>query len=314
MRGLLWVSLAQAQIKEFYLTCNQTDFEYIYDNYEQNIYIPATLEYNGTVWNNVSIRIRGDGSRQLPKKSLKLRFDEGAYIDGRASLNINAEYQDKSYVQQYLASRLMKESGQVCFDAEHIRVHLNGSFLGLYLLVEPVNERFFQVRGMDPEGATYKASLDGSCLSIFDQPQYHWDQETGPDVNSADLQQLIDELNETPQSEYANWAEEVFNREEMVNIIAMNILLSLGSTYYHNYFMHHDPASDKWMMLPWDMDKSLIYYGALFPYQRSSNVWMPDNPFHEKALSDDDLLADIRARISELNVYFQHQPCRSDSR
>ena len=299
---LLWVSLTQAQIKEFYLTCNQTDFEYIYDNYEQNIYIPATLEYNGTVWNNVSLRIRGDGSRQLPKKSLKLRFNEGAFVDGRTSLNINAEYQDKSYVQQYLASRLMKESGQVCFDAEHIRVHLNGSFLGLYLLVEPVNERFFQVRGMDPEGPTYKASLDGSCLSIFDQPQYHWDQETGPDVNSADLQQLIDELNETPQSEYASWAEEAFNREEMVNIIAMNILLSLGSTYYHNYFMHHDPASDKWMMLPWDMDKSLIYYGALFPYQRSSNVWMPDNPFHEKALSDDDLLADIRARISELNV------------
>lgn len=289
-----------AQIKEFYLTCNPADFEYIYDNWEQDIYIPATLEYSGTVWNNVSIRIRGDGSRALPKKSLKLRFNEGAYIDGRTSLNINAEYEDPTYIQQYLAARLMQESGQACFDTEHIRLYLNGNFYGLYLLIEAVDERFLQTRGLDPEGATYKAALDGSSLSIFDQPQYHWEQKTGPDVNMADLQQLIDELNSTPQAVFSNYIDEDFNRDEVVNMIAMNELLSLGSTYYHNYFMHHEPAQDKWMMLPWDMDKTLLYYGSGMSYHRSSRVWEPDNPYHEKTIHDEQLLAEIRARIVEL--------------
>ncbi|MCB0754087.1 MAG: CotH kinase family protein [Flavobacteriales bacterium] len=300
---LLFLSFANfsvAQLKEFYITCNPADFQYIYDNYEQDIYIPATFEFNGTVWNNVSIRIRGDGSRTLPKKSLKLRFNDGAYIDGRTSLNINAEYEDPTYIQQYLASRLMQESGQYCFTAEHVRVYLNGTFFGLYLLNEAVDERFFEIRGLDPNGATYKAALDGSSLSIFDQPQYHWEQKTGPDVNMADLQVLINELNSTPQAEFGNYIDQSFNRSEVVNMITMNELLSLGSTYYHNYFMHHEPNADKWMMLPWDMDKTLLYYGSGFPYHRSSRVWEPDNPYHEKSIHDDQLLSEIRARIVTL--------------
>lgn len=299
---LLWTNLLNAQIKEFFLTCNPTDFEYIYDNYEQDIYIPATLEFDGTVWSNVSIRIRGDGSRVYPKKSLKLRFNEGAYIDGRSSLNLNAEWEDQSYIQQFLASRIMQESGQYCFDTEHVRLYLNGSFLGLYLLIEAVDERYFQVRGLDPNGATYKAALDGSSLSVFDQPQFHWEQKTGPDVNMADLQLLIDQMNAASQESYGEFVNQVFEREEVVNIIALNVLLSLGSTYYHNYFMHHEPSANKWMMLPWDMDKTLLYYGSSFPYHRSSRTTEPDNPFHEKAIQDPQLLSEIRTRVETLQA------------
>lgn len=294
-----WFS-SNAQIKNLYLTCDPADFQFIYDNWQDDIYIPAQLQYESTVWNNISIRIRGDGSRQYPKKSLKVRFNEGAYIDGRTSINLNAEWEDQSYIQQFMASRLMQESGQVCFNTEHVRLHLNGEFFGLYLLIEAVDERFYSIRGMNPNGPTYKAALDGSSLSIFDQPQYHWEQKTGPDVNFADLQEFIDELNDAPQASFGDYVDETFVREEVVNIIAMNILLSLGSTYYHNYFMYHNPDDDKWMMLPWDMDKTLLYYGAGFPYHRSSRPWEPDNPYHEKAIHDPQLLSEIRARIVQL--------------
>ena len=292
----------KAQIKEFFITCDPADFQFIYDNFDQDIYIPATFEYNGTLWSNVSIRIRGDGSRQFPKKSLKIRFNDGAYIDGRTSLNINAEWEDQSYIQQSIASRLMRESGQACFNTEHVRVYLNGTFYGLYLLVEAVDERFFEVRGLDPTGNTYKASLDGSSLSIFDQPQYHWEQKTGSNVNMLDLQQLINAINDQPQATYGDLVNDIFVRTEVVNIISLNILLSLGSTYYHNYFMHYEPSQNKWMMLPWDMDKTLSYYGSGFPYHRSSTIWMPDNPYHEKAIHDDALLSEIRSRIVGLDA------------
>ncbi|MFM1876317.1 MAG: hypothetical protein RL266_2054 [Bacteroidota bacterium] len=291
-----------AQIKEFFINCDPADFQFIYDNYEQDIYIPATFEYDGTTWSNVSIRIRGDGSRQFPKKSLKVRFNEGAYIDGRTNLNINAEWEDQSYIQQSIASRLMRESGQACFTTEHVRIYLNGSYFGLYLMVEAVDERFFEIRDLDPNGNTYKASLDGSSLSIFDQPQYHWEQETGANLNMLDLQQLINAINDEPQATYGNLVNDLFNRSEVVNLISMNVLLSLGSTYYHNYFMHHEPAQDKWMMLPWDMDKTLSYYGSNFPYHRSSTIWMPDNPYHEKAIHDNGILNEIRSRIIVLDA------------
>jgi len=299
---ILSVPNADAQIKELHLTCNQTAFDYIYANYDQDIYIAATLEYNGTIWNDISIRIRGDGSRVFPKKSLKVKFNSGAYIDGRTAFNLNAEWEDPTYLQQFLASRLMRESGQVCFTSEHVRLYLNGDFFGLYLLNESVDEHFFATRDMDPNGTTYKAALDGSSLSIFDQTHYHWEQKTGPDINMSDLQTLIDEINWVPQSEYGSFANQTFMRDEVVNIIAMNELLSLGSTYYHNYFMYHDLNSGKWMMLPWDMDKTLLYYGHGYPYHRSSRNWTPeaDNPYHEKAIHDDDLLSEIRTRIASL--------------
>ncbi|MBL4587068.1 MAG: CotH kinase family protein [Flavobacteriales bacterium] len=118
----------------------------------------------------------------------------------------------------------------------------------------------------------------------------------------TDLQQLIDDLNNEPQVSYSSFVNETFYRSEVVNLIAMNILLSLGSTYYHNYFMFHDPNSTKWSMLPWDMDKTLSYYGSGFPYQRSSTIWVPDNPYHEKAIHDDQLLAEIRQRIVSLDA------------
>ncbi|MBL4587069.1 MAG: CotH kinase family protein [Flavobacteriales bacterium] len=170
---LLLISLAltgNAQIKEFNLTVDPADFQYIYDNYEQDNYVPATFSYNGTTWADVSIRIRGDGSRVYPKKSLKIRFNQGEYIDGRVSLNLNAEWEDQTYIQQSLASILMQASGQVCFKTEHVRLSLNGNFLGLYLLIEAVDEHFLAARGMNTLGYTYKAALDASSLSVFDVP------------------------------------------------------------------------------------------------------------------------------------------------
>jgi hypothetical protein len=194
----------------------------------------------------------------------------------------------------------MYESGQTCFEAEHVRILLNGGFLGLYLLVEAVDDHFLEARGMDTLGNTYKASLDGSSLSIFDDPEYHWEQKTGEDINMADLQLLIDGLNQTSQADYSSFVNSVFNRAEMVNILTMNTLLALGSTYYHNYFMHHNPSTNKWSMLPWDMDKTLSYYGATFPYHRSSTIWVPDNPMLERAIISDDLLIEIRQRVVTL--------------
>jgi spore coat protein H len=299
---LLSAQAVLAQIKEFSITCDPANFQTIYDNYDQDIYIPATFEYDGTVWPNVSIRIRGDGSRVYPKKSLKVRFNQGQYVDGRASLNLNAEWEDQSYIQQFLASRLMKESGQACFTTEHVRLKLNGTFFGLYLLIEAVDERFLNVRGIDTLGATYKAALDGSSLSIFDEPLYHWEQKTGNDVSMVDLQQLIDGLNSEPQGSFPDFVDEHFNREELVNVLAMKTLLALGSTYYHNYFMYHEPTTNKWSMLPWDMDKTLSYYGSGLPYHRSSTYWTPDNPVLEKSVQSDQLLQEILLRVEELEA------------
>ncbi len=289
-----------SSITNYFITCDPADFDYLYDNYLLNDYMPATLSYNGQHWPDVGIRIRGDDSRSLEKKSLKMKSST-LFANGRETINFNAEYLDNTYVQQFLSSYLMRESGQPVFSTEYARLYLNGEFLGLYLNVENVDEDFLTLRNMDSKGNLYKATHDGATLSIYDDIYTCWEKKTNTDSDWSDLVQLHHDMNTVSDEDYYDFVLKTFDYEKMINIIAMNMLISNRSTYYHNYYLYHDiNGTNKWMMLPWDLDKTIGIYDNTFPYQQSSNVKMPDNPFLERALLDPKIFYDIRQKVDEL--------------
>nr|NQU90970.1 lamin tail domain-containing protein [Bacteroidota bacterium] len=86
----------------------------------------------------------------------------------------------------------------------------------------------------------------------------------------------------------------------MINIIACNMVLSNQSTYYHNYYMYHDiNGGGKWEMMPWDLDKTLSVY-SWRNHTYSSAPWAPDNPFLERAILNETIMADIKSRANEI--------------
>ena len=289
----------QGQVKEYFISCNPEDFNYIYANYWEDIYIPVTITYNDATWTDTKMRIRGDGSRQFPKKSLKVKFDSIPFINGRYELNFNAEWEDKSYMRAFISSRVFRNAGQRCFDNDYARLYLNGEFLGLYCYVENVDEQFLEANNYDPTGNLYKAAVDGACLSIYDNIVTFWEQETG-DGNKEDLVAFINQINSVSDADYLEFCQETMDYNQMVNIIACNMILSNQSTYYHNYFMFHDVnGNNKWEMMPWDLDKTLSVY-AWKNYTNSSAPWVPDNPFLERALLNNTIFSDIRTRVQEI--------------
>jgi parallel beta-helix repeat protein len=302
-------SVAFSNVKEYYINCNPQDFEDIYKNPYLDKYIPITLTYKGKTWDNLRMRIRGDDTRVHPKKSLKIKFDGEAFENGRDVLNFNAEYEDPTYICQYLSSLTFRKLGYPCFEAEHARLYLNGRFLGLYLRIENVDAAFLKSRNLDPTGNLYKATEDDASLSIYDDVNTLWEKKTNENLGREDLQKLIDSLFYVPDGEYERFAKTTFDYEKMVDIIAVNMLIAHGSTYYHNYFMYHDIfGSDNWIMMPWDMDKTFSMYGFLYPYHRSSSYTSPDNPFFERALLCEPIFNDIRNRITDLkNVFFNNE-------
>ncbi len=289
-------------VKEYFITCDPGEYAMIYERFNENIYIPATFTYETITWNDVRIRIRGDGTRGYNKKSLKIQFDGDPFSNGRDELNLNAEYLDKTYMRTYLSSRLMSEAGLTCFATEHIRLYVNGQYAGLYVSIENVDGDFLKSRGLDRKGNLYKASTDGSALSIYDDVyEYYWEKKTNKSKGREDLAMLIDSLNSTPDEEYYDMTRRLFNYDEMITIISMNMLLANGSTYSHNYYMYHDiHGSGKWSMLPWDLDKTFGYYWYNYSHQQSSGPAVPDNPFLERAILDDRIMADIENRVDEL--------------
>jgi len=288
-----------SQIKEFYITCDPEDFVYIYENYTEDIYIPVILSYEGTEWPDTYMRIRGDGSRHFPKKSLKIKFSGEPFLNGKDKLNFNAEYDDKSYIRSYMATRVFEMAGQTCFSAEHIRLFLNGDFLGLYVMIENMDSKFLESHNYDPQGNLYKATVDGACLSIYDDLENFWEQKTGSG-NKEDLAQFIDDINQVTINDYKDFCSQIMNYEQVVNIIACNMVTSNTSTYYHNYYMFHDThGTGLWEMMPWDLDQTFSV-NAWRNHTYSSPPWTSDNPFLEKAILNEDMMNDIRGRVNEI--------------
>lgn len=288
------------EIKEYYIECDADSFNYIYENFNQDIYISSTLTFEGETWNDTRIRIRGDSSRELPKKSLKLKFDTGTFVNGRESLNFNADYGDKSYLNSILSSFLMRESGQISFEAEPAKLYLNGEYLGFFIRIENIDDDFLEANALSKNDNLYKATRDGATLSIYDDAFLYWEKKTNDESIRDDLEILMSEVNAVSDSDFYNFFVQNTFYDQMVNIYAMNILLSNGSTYYHNYYLYHDLEASKWLMLPWDMDKTFYTYGSNLIYNHGSNTWESDNPLHQRALIDPQIFSDIQTRIDEL--------------
>jgi len=295
----LFSSLAFSQVKEYFIECDPDDFAYIYEHFEDDIYIPISISYDGTTWTDTEMRIRGDGSRYLPKKSLKVRFNGEPFANGRDKLNFNAEYEDKSYIRAFMSSRVFRMAGQKCFDTDFARLYLNGDFLGLYQMTENMDDFFLEANGYDPEGNLFKATRDGACLSIYDDLTNFWEQKTGSG-NKEDLALFIDEINQVSVDDFHAFCSSQLNYDVMVNMIACNMVLSNQSTYYHNYYMFHDVGGNgKWEMLPWDLDKTFSVY-SWRNHTYSSARWTPDNPYLEKAILNPEMMDDIKARANEI--------------
>ena len=295
------ISIFGQVLDEYFVTCNADSFNYIVDNPFEDHYILITFTYQNKTWTNVRLRIRGDSAREYPKKSFKIKFGGERFLDEREEINLNADYLDKSYLHSILASRLMRESGQPCFEAEPTRLFINEHFYGLYICVENVDEDFLLAHSLDPDGNLYKAAMDGASLSIYDEIDYHWEKKTNKSADSKDLENLIRQMNRVADSNYYDFALQYFDYEKMINIIAMNMLLANGSTYYHNYYLFHDKNFlEKWIMFPWDLDLTFDLYGVNYPYHRSSGYGVPDNPFLERALLCEPIFNDIQHRIEEL--------------
>jgi len=289
-------------IKEYHIECDEAELKNIHENFKENTYIQIKIKYLGEAV-TARMRIRGDTSRKDPKKSLKIKFDSLLIKDIPKTLNLNAEYADKTYIRQYLSSILMQNSGQICFNAEHVKVFINGKFHGLYLQVENMDKYFLSRNNLSAKGNLYKATKDGASLSIFDDFDAKWEKKTNKKSDHNDLTQLIEDINTVPDNEFHDYIKRTFEYNELVNILALNMFLSNNSTYYHNYYLYHDLYNTgKWKMIPWDLDKTLSYYNWMpYTYHKTSSEWESDNPLVERAILCTPIFEDIKKRINELH-------------
>jgi len=281
--GLLLFS----QVPQYSITCDAARFDYMMDNWEEEITISCTVEHQDEVYDNCLMRIRGDTSRGFRKKSYRIEFPSDNPLEGRTSWNFNADFLDHSYTKSWLFSRILSNMGFPCFQVTHAVLSVNGDNRGLFLRVEPVNKTFLTRIGFDTEGNLYKAARDGSCANIYDDVDSVWAKKTNGSSGMNDLIQLITEVEYTDHTSFQSYMDSTFTMYGpygLIRMLAINAALANNSTYYHNYYLFHDvDGTGLWTMLPWDVDK-ILYNNLGIGYGACTTRYWFDNPLNARTL------------------------------
>ena len=258
---LLAAPLATQELRDYFVSSDQAEFDYIIANPFEDNYIDCAFEYNDSIWTDTRIRIRGESSREYPQKSFKINFDADNRFFGRDKINLAAEWTDPSFCREYLSYDLFNRAGLPASQTWFVRLYVNDVYLGLYLDVEQVDEIFMARTGLPEDASIYKATGYGSLLTINEDVEALWEKKTHEETGNYDLYNLINWLENVPAESFEEELSGLFDLSHLSRLIAINALLANQSTYYHNYYLIHDlDKGGQWCVVPWDMDRTYIYW------------------------------------------------------
>lgn len=216
----------------------------------------ASVFYDGVLYDNVLVRLRGLTARYWPKKSLKFDFNQGYHFryapDERPveEFNLNSTVTDKSYIRQVLSWETFRDAGAPYSISFPLRVQQNGTFYSVSTFVEQPDERYLVRQGLDPAGALYKMKK----RNVIDSTTENVEKRTGLDHDRSDLQALIDGLGLSPEAR-ARYLFDHVDIPQVINYLAVATILHDRDHGDNNYYMYRDTrGTGEWMVLPWDKD------------------------------------------------------------
>ena len=152
------------------IIADEADWQKMLDNATSEQYIMADVVINGTKFQNVGIRPKGNSSlsqvasSDSDRYSFRLQFDE--YIKdqtcfGLESFVLNNMLGDYTYMKEYVSYEIMREAGVDAPYFGYADIKVNGKSWGLYLAVELYNDSYEQRVFRDTSGMLYNVkSMD----------------------------------------------------------------------------------------------------------------------------------------------------------
>jgi hypothetical protein len=220
----------------------------------------GSVFFDGEFYDNIFVRIRGNTSRNWPKKSHKIDFNPGYKfrrspdLPRVSEINLNTPYTDKSYLRAILHTKMHQISGIVSPDIFPIHQRQNGAFYGVWLYTENVDDDFLQRHGIDEKGSLYKAVGDAGACNFTNAAAY--EKKSRQDEGYADLQAVVTAMNLTGAAR-EQWLFDNIDMPSFVNWWAGVVLTQNIDASDKNYYVYRDTnGSREWQVIPWDLDLS----------------------------------------------------------
>jgi len=252
----------------------------------------ASFMCGGEVYPEIVIRFRGNTACVLTKRNLKVRFHRGRYFDGLRKMNFQGMWTDKSLVREKLAWDFIRQLGIPYCETEHVRMHVNGLYHGLFLYLEHPDGRFLERNGLDGEDCLYKARQPGNAQGPIGTAQAPsvdgyaslWEQETCEDGGFDGIANFIDSMHADSRvagGPTALFYSEKTNIDHLIGYQISQVVLNNIDSFAKNHFLYWDVEVDKWSLLTWDMDLTFgkFFDSRIAPVGTINDCMLTSHPF-----------------------------------
>jgi hypothetical protein len=270
-------------------------------------YVHADLEVDGELFRDVAVRYKGNGtfleSRGTLKRSLKVnlnRYGKSRKLGGVTKLDLHNNVTDASWMNEVLSHRLFRDAGVPAPRSAYARVHLTvpgqheHRYLGLYSLVENVDNDFAEARYGTRKGAIFKPVM----RQLFDDLGGQWaayrqSYDPKTPVSDEECQRVIGLcklVSHASDAEFAARLQEYLDLDEFARFLAVTVWLSTMDSILQvgqNFLVYLHPKTRQFQFIPWDLDHSFGQFPMSGSQEMRENLsilrpWNGPNRFLER--------------------------------
>jgi spore coat protein H len=288
-------------------------------------YVPADVQADDQTFARVGLRYKGSGtylaSQFRAKRSFKIDFDRNddrLRFHGLAKLNLNSGVMDSTKVREALAYEVFRAAGvpapRTAF-AEvvlHVPGRFNGEYLGLYTVVEQVDEAFLAAHFQNGDGLLLKPEgIRG--LPHFGEKPADYEKAYNPKSKPgrgdwSRLVELTRLVNDAEENEFRDSIAEYLDLDAFARFLAANAMLASLDGFLglgHNYYLYLSPVTGKFTFIPWDLD---LGFGGFSMYGTPEQTvelsiehpYLGENKLIERLLAMPDFKAAYREHVRRL--------------
>ncbi|MBI2895930.1 MAG: CotH kinase family protein [Deltaproteobacteria bacterium] len=263
------------------------------------------LRWDGESAGEVGLRAFGMGSYNPDKPNIKIAFDHferGRKWRGLEQLKLDNSTQDPSYLRERLGTAIFRRFGVPAARTGWASLVVNGDRLGLYVVLEAIDDRFLDRWFGNDDGILYDTVQGawGHGLMPLDDPLAYYNPQMG-EADGSDLVELTRLIASGSDEDLARALDlEGFLKES----VARSVMGSIDSfsSDGNNYYLYDDTGF--WRIIPWDLDFDMTY--PVDPWEPwAYSPWAADSltgePYQDPVLIRQiELGADIDGTIAEL--------------
>jgi len=245
-------------------------------------YYPATLVYDGVVYDQVLLRNRGHTSIGNPKKHWHFKFNRDrrfrAFGELRQHINLNSMWGTKDYIREALAYPVFGDiralpcdpSAPGCFAVgptcytEHVRMEVNGAFWAMFMHMEHPDGAYAARNGLHPDTEIWKAYLSSEDLGVNPQSytgtsgcHCNYIKKMNPELGFGALADFLHGANARlgqAHPDIVRYVDARMDVPDFVNYLAGTALICNADHAAKNYLLVRFGDTGRFSMAPWDLD------------------------------------------------------------